>query len=159
MSPHSRYVTVSNPRCGCSGAPFASPGATSIGPISSSNRNGSKSENEALGNGRRTRNPPPSKVSILLTIPATVRPSFVCFSSVLNAFLAIDISISPLLQILRHLRESRSVVLDLSVIGSLVANLFQQANQCRAFLGGQRRRHKSFKICSVLRIGTRNQFL
>src|SRR5882762_8669817 len=55
-----------------------------MGPISSSNRNGSNSEKEALGNGRRTRKPPPSRVSILLTMPDTVRPALLTFSLSLN---------------------------------------------------------------------------
>ena len=53
---------------------FASPGARSIGPISSSNRNGSNSEKPGVGKGRCTRKPAPSNVSMLVTIPATVRP-------------------------------------------------------------------------------------
>src|SRR6185295_9217686 len=64
-----------------------------MGPISSSNRNGSKSENEALGKGRRTRKPPPSKVSILLTMPDTVRLPWLVICSSLNT--SIDCILLP----------------------------------------------------------------
>src|SRR6266851_811683 len=146
MSPDSRYVTVSNPRCGWSGAPFASPGATSIGPISSSNKNGSKSENAALGNGRRTRKPPPSKVSILFTIPATVRPLFVCVSSVLNASFTIDINLTSLKLVFCF--ESRSVLFTLRC--RLVTDLFQQADQGFALCFCQGSSRKLFHVAGVL---------
>src|SRR6202011_4289154 len=74
----------------------------SIGPISSSSRKGSKSENAALGNGRRTRKPAPSNVSMLFTTPAIVRLLLVRDASSLNASLTIDIR-SPL----RHMWRLR----------------------------------------------------
>ena len=51
--------------------PWPRPGAWSIGPISSSSRNGSKKEKPPRGNGLLTRKPSPSKVSTASTTAAT----------------------------------------------------------------------------------------
>src|SRR5437588_3325132 len=73
-----------------------------MGPISSNSRNGSNSENDAFGNGRRTRKPAPSSVSMLLTMPATVRPFVRLSFSSLDNFAA---SISHTLLIEPHLEH------------------------------------------------------
>ena len=54
------YVTVSNPRCGCHGVPFGSPGAYSTSPIWSMCTNGSRSCRCTPAKARRTGNPSPS---------------------------------------------------------------------------------------------------
>src|SRR3954454_14515910 len=60
-TPSITYVTVSKPRWGCDGAPFASLGASSTGPSWSSRKNGSAMwVSIPPGNGRHTSKPAPS---------------------------------------------------------------------------------------------------
>src|SRR2546426_9869247 len=69
-----RYVTVSKPRCGWSGAPSALPGAYTTGPIWSIIRNGSvRVWSIAPGNGRRTGKPAPSNEAIARPTSSTGR--------------------------------------------------------------------------------------
>src|SRR5689334_14823895 len=126
-----------------------------MGPISSSNRNGSKSENDALGNGRRTRNPPPSKVSMLLTIPATVRPLFNCVSSLFNASFTVDISPTPSQLVFNS--ESFSALFILT--RRLVTNLFQQTDKSLAFRFCQRRSRQPLHISGMRSINAGDQLL
>ncbi len=77
ISPSSMYVTVSKPRCGWSGAPIASPGPYSLGPISSSRRNGSICTISCDGNGLRTVKPPPSVWRWAVRVRTTWRKSVI----------------------------------------------------------------------------------
>ena len=72
-APSMMYVTVSKPRCGCHGAPLASPGAYSTAPRWSSSRNGSARSMSMPGNGRRTWKPSPSNFVGAATTRATGR--------------------------------------------------------------------------------------
>ena len=74
ITPSMTYVTVSNPRCGCHGAPTGSFGAYSTGPSWSRRKNGSAMwVSMPPGNGRHTSNPAPSTTCCAGTTDATRR--------------------------------------------------------------------------------------
>jgi len=89
-----------------------------------------------VGKGRRTRKPPPSKVSMLFTIPATVRPLISDFNTLLTSFLSV--CTKP--------------------IRRLKSDLLTQFNQCFTLFFAQRGSDELFHVDGMICVDTCNQF-